>query len=188
MAMVAAGRGITDAVRAIASGAVRESGAELVDLEFRRESAGWVLRLYIEKPGGVGIADCQRVSEVVGTLLEVEDPIPHAYTLEVSSPGLTRPLLDLRDWERAVGRRVKVVTHQPVEGVQSMTGRLAGADPGGVRIVIEAGKESREVGIPFGLVARARMELDWPAPAGGGGGPRRSAGGPKRKKKHARRR
>ncbi len=160
--MDSAGRAVGESVRAIASGAVRAEGLELVDLEFRREPAGWVLRLFIDKRGGVGIDDCQRVSEVVGTLLEVEDPIPHAYTLEVSSPGLTRPLVRPGDWDRAVGGQVRIVTHQPVAGRQSLTGRLVASGPDSVKIEIEG----EEVEVAHSLIARARRELEWPRPQG----------------------
>ncbi len=175
--MDAAGRAVTDSVRAIASEALSAEGLELVDLEFRREPAGWVLRLFIEKSGGVGIQDCQRVSEVVGTLLEVEDPIPHAYTLEVSSPGLTRPLLSPEDWRRAVGGQVKVVTHEPLAGRQSMTGRLVRSGADSVWIDVEGA----EIEVPYSLIARARRELDWPRPRESG-----QRGGSRRKKNRAR--
>ena len=175
----AAVRGVTDAVRAIAADAVRAEGAEIVDVEYRREPAGWVLRIFIDKQGGVGLNDCQRVSEVVGTLLEVEDPIPHAYTLEVSSPGLTRPLHAPEDWLRAVGGPVKVVTREPVGGRQSMTGRLLRAGPEGICLDVEG----TEVEIGYGLIARARCELDWPARAAHDGGRE-----PRRRRKTARRR
>jgi ribosome maturation factor RimP len=160
--------GVTEMVRSVATGPVRAEGVELVDLEFRREPAGWVLRLFIDKTGGVGVEDCQRVSELVGTLLEVEDPIPHAYTLEVSSPGLTRPLRGPQDWAGVVGALVKVVTHEPVEQRQSFLGRVLAAAPDAVRLDVEGS----EIEVPHALIARARLEVDWPParPAGRRGG------------------
>jgi ribosome maturation factor RimP len=171
-------RGFNGAVRSIASEAIRAEGAELVDMEFRREPAGWVLRLFIDKEGGAGLDDCKKVSEAVGTLLEVEDPIPHAYTLEVSSPGLTRPLREVEDWERAVGSLVKVVTHQPVAGRQSMTGRLVAASPESVRVDVEG----EEIEFRHDLIARARREIEWPAADRRKRRPGRGSGGSPRKK------
>ena len=160
--MDAQARGVVERVQPLAEDAIRAEGAELVDLEFRREPAGWVLRLFIDREGGVTLADCQRVSEVVGTLLEIEDPIPHAYTLEVSSPGLTRPLTRAEDWRRAVGSLVKVVTREPIAGSQSLTGRLAAVGEASAILEIDGG----DVEIPLDMVARARRELEWPAGAG----------------------
>ena len=160
--MDAMSRGVIDVVRPLAAEAVRAEGAELVDMEYRREPAGWVLRLFVDKAGGVNLADCQRISEVVGTLLEVEDPIPYAYTLEVSSPGLTRPLRTEEEFRRCAGSLVKVVTRQPVAGSQSLTGRLLEAQEGILSLEIEG----RTVEISLDLVARARLELEWPAAAG----------------------
>ena len=138
-------------------------------MEFRREPVGWVLRLYVDKPGGVNLDDCRRISEVVGTLLEVEDPIPHAYTLEVSSPGLTRPLNVPAEWEKAVGSLVKLVTRQPLDGRQDFVGRLAQVGPETLRLDLEDG----EVVVPLALVARARREVDWPRGGGTGRGRQR---------------
>jgi ribosome maturation factor RimP len=151
-----------DVIRPLAADAARQEGAELVDLEFRREASGWVLRLFIDVEGGVSLDHCRRVSEVVGTLLEVEDPIPHAYTLEVSSPGLTRPLSGPEDWRRAVGDRVRIVTRRPVAGSQAIVGRLVRVEQGAV--VVDAG--GTEIAIPEDLVARARREVEWPPAAG----------------------
>lgn len=155
-------RSVEETVRSLAAGAVRGEGMDLVDLEFRREPAGWVLRLFVEKPEGVGLNDCQRISEVVGTLLEVEDPIPHPYTLEVSSPGLTRPLRRDEDWERALGKLVKVITRQAVAGRQDITGRLK--EVRAETLVLDVGGTATEV--PRELVARARMEIEWPRSGG----------------------
>lgn len=157
--MDATARRLEDVVRPLAADAVREQGAELVDIEFRREPGGWVLRLYIDKAGGVSLADCQRVSEVVGTLLEVEDPIPHAYTLEVSSPGLTRSLQSDEDWSRAVGTLVRIVTRRPIEGLQVLIGRLEAID--GQTLTVNVDGEGLRV--ERDLVARARLEVEWPS-------------------------
>ena len=170
--MDAMGRGLSEAVRPIAESAARDEGVELVDLEFRREPVGWVLRLFIDRTGGVSLEDCRRVSEVVGTLLEVEDPIHHPYTLEVSSPGLTRPLRTSEDWRRSVGTLVKIVTRRPVAGSQSLTGRLLEANEGALKLDVNG----THVEVDPGLVVRARREVEWSA-----GGGRRGRGSQRRK-------
>lgn len=159
-------------VRDLAAPALRDDGIELVGVEFRREPAGWVLRMYIDKPGGVGLDDCRRVSEVVGTMIEVEDAVPHAYTLEVSSPGLTRSLHSDSDFAGAVGKTVKVVTRRPVSGRQDIVGRLVDQRDGVLRIDVDGSvfEVSRD------LVARARLELDWP------GTQKKSGAGPSRRR------
>jgi ribosome maturation factor RimP len=169
--------GVEETARSLAADAARGEGVELIDLEFRREPVGWVLRLFIDKPGGVGLDDCRRVSEVVGTLLEVEDFIPHAYTLEVSSPGLTRPLTRDQDWDRALGRTIKVVTRQPIAGRQDMTGKLLEVQTS----VLILDLDGTSVEVPRNLVARARLEVDWPHAEGSGGENRRRERRPSKK-------
>jgi len=163
---------IEERVRALAAPALLDDGIELVGVEFHREPAGWVLRMFIDKPEGVGLDDCRRASEVVGTMIEVEDAVPHAYTLEVSSPGLTRSLQSDSDFARAIGRTVKVVTRRPVAGRQDIVGRLVELRNDVLKIDIDG--STLEVGRE--LVARARLELDWPGTdkkKTGAGGPRR---------------
>jgi len=161
-------RGVEETVRPLAADAARGEGVELVDLEYRREPVGWVLRLFIDKNGGVGLDDCRRVSEVVGTLLEVEDFIHQAYTLEVSSPGLTRPLNSEQDWNRAVGKMIRVVTKRAVAGRQDVAGRLVEIQTNALILEVSG----VVVEIPRDLVARGRMELEWPRGGESGKGSR----------------
>ena len=97
---------------------IEELGLELVDVQFRREQRGWVLRLIIDKQDGVNLDDCAVVSREISQLLDIEDFIDQAYNLEVSSPGLNRPLKTMADFERFAGRKAKVKTSEPVEGNQ----------------------------------------------------------------------
>jgi len=105
--------------------AVRE-GLELVHWEAVGPRNNFVLRIYIDKPGGVSHGDCQAVSNQVGTLLDVEDLIPNRYVLEVSSPGIERGLYKRADYERFSGSRVKVKTSQPIDGQRNFRGKLIG--------------------------------------------------------------
>jgi ribosome maturation factor RimP len=155
-------------LRAVVDPVLRGEGCELVDLEFRREGQGWVLRVLMDKPGGVGLADCKRVSEQVGDLLDVEDLIPHAYTLEVSSPGVERPLTRPEDFVRFAGLPVRVSTVAPVDGQRHFVGILRGCE--GEVVLLEL-PGPRLVRIPRGAIDRARLrfpgERSGPGLAGG---------------------
>lgn len=134
-------------------------GVELVDLEYRRERAGWVLRLYIDQEGGISLQDCQRVSEQVGDVLDVEDLIDHPYTLEVSSPGLDRPLVREGDFERFAGRAVKISTREPVGNRSNFRGQLMGVDNHQVKIKLEEGEVLQ---LPVESIAKARLLPEFP--------------------------
>jgi ribosome maturation factor RimP len=105
---------------------LEDIGFELVDLEYLMERGRWVLRLYIDREKGVTLDDCARVSREMGDVMDVHDLIPHRYVLEVSSPGLNRPLRKDRDFEGAVGKKIKVRTAVPVGGRRNFTGTLTG--------------------------------------------------------------
>jgi ribosome maturation factor RimP len=153
-------------IREIAERIAHSHGLELFDLQFRRESAGWVLRVVIvrvgasgpERTGGenVTVEDCATVSTDVSAVLDTEVTFEQRYTLEVSSPGLDRPLRGLGDFERFIGRRVKIVTDEPVDGQRFVSGRIAGVQDR--TIMITDGKTTRRV--PETAVARAQLEVE----------------------------
>ena len=107
---------------------VADLGYELVLLEFSPHKGAASLRLFIDAPGGVGLADCERVSREVAAKLDVEDPIPQSYQLEVSSPGLDRPLSRARDFARFTGSEVRLQLKEPVQGRRRFRGRLMGIE------------------------------------------------------------
>ena len=144
-------------MEAIALPVLAELGLELVDIQYRREQNGWVLRLVIDKPDGVGLADCEAVSREVSQLLDIEDIIGQAYNLEVSSPGLDRPLKSMADFIRFAGRKAKIKTSEPIGGEHVFIGRIIKAE--GDTIVLEVG--SREVTIAYSQVAKARLEVEF---------------------------
>ncbi len=109
--------------------AIAAMGYELADIDVHLGRRG-VLRLYIDRAGGVTVDDCQRVSEQVGALLDVEDPLPGSYTLEVSSPGFDRRLRTQAHFERFVGERVRIELRDAREGRRNFTGRLTGVESG----------------------------------------------------------
>ncbi len=111
-------------IREIAERVASSEGMELVDVEFRGHGPGAVLRIFLDKPGGVTVGDCQNVSQQVGAILDVEDLINRSYTLEVSSPGLDRKLVKASDYQRFAGRLVKLVLRGPRQGPRHFRGRL----------------------------------------------------------------
>lgn len=146
---------VVERVKSIALPLFTELGLELVDVEFRREASGWILRLYIDKPGGVTLGDCQRVSEELSDLLDVENLIDYPYTLEVSSPGLNRPLRLESDFLRFVGQRARVSTSQAIAGQRRFLGILRGYEEGQVSLEREDGTV---VPIPYALISKARLD------------------------------
>jgi ribosome maturation factor RimP len=133
--------------------AVEAVGYELVGVEYRRGRKRALLRIYIDKPDGITLDDCARVSHQVSGVLDVEDPIVEGYDLEVSSPGLDRPLFEPEHFERFAGHRVTVRMSPPVEGRRKFTGMLLGLEDGQVR-VDEDGIERR---VPLESVSAARL-------------------------------
>jgi ribosome maturation factor RimP len=129
-----------------------------LEVEYLREQAGWVLRLYIDKPGGsVGLDDCTQVSRAVDTVLDVEDLIPHEYHLEVSSPGLNRPLRKPEHFSRATGQRVKVKTFGPIGEPprKNFTGVLSQVEEQAIRVDVEGAGTFQ---IPFKDIAKANLD------------------------------
>ena len=116
---------VEDIVEELAKPIVDELSFELVDVEYLKEGANWYLRIYIDKPGGITIDDCQAVSEQMSSILDREDPIKQSYMLEVSSPG-ERPLKKDRDFERFRGEFVEVKLYQPLNGKKIYEGVLLG--------------------------------------------------------------
>jgi ribosome maturation factor RimP len=147
-----------DRTKALIQEIVAAEGLELVDVECKGGLNRRVLRIYIDKPAGITHADCQRVSEQVGTELDVEGLVPGAYTLEVSSPGLTRKLTVARDFEKSRGRLVKLQTKEPVDGLRSFRGILTEFDGQVLTVLQKNGKATR---IPLLVVSKANLDVDF---------------------------
>ncbi len=119
-------KNIQQTVTELVSPVVENLNYELVDVEYVKEGANWYLRIYIDKPGGISIDDCQAVSEQVSDLLDKNDPIDQSYYLEVSSPGLDRPLKTEKDFTKYKGELVEVKVFQPIDGKKIFEGELVG--------------------------------------------------------------
>ena len=153
-------------IRATAERVVGAHGLELVDVHLTRESVGWVVRVTIDRPGpaatpegSVGIEDCSLVSRELSTILDVEDPLDRAYTLEVTSPGLDRALRHEADYRRFAGRLAKLVLEQPVDGQTFFNGRIQGVEGG--EVVILVGKRERAHRIPIDGIKRANLDVEF---------------------------
>jgi len=101
-----------------------EMDVELVDIEYLSNHGRWIVRVYVDKEGGITVDDCAGVSREIDAIIEIKDIIPHAYVLEVSSPGLNRPLKKEKDFQRAVGKKIKAKTSVPLKGRRHFTGYL----------------------------------------------------------------
>lgn len=132
-----------------------DMGLELVDIEYRREGHGWVLRFFIDKEGGVTLDDCAAVSREIGAYLEVEDPIGHAYNLEVSSPGLERPLKKKQDFERFAGRKARIKLREPIGEQRVFIGIIEKVD--GESLLMQV--DEIEKSFPLDLISKARLSL-----------------------------
>jgi ribosome maturation factor RimP len=156
---------VVEQVRAVAARVAASHGLDLFDVQFRREASGMVLRVQIDRPGpaataedSVSVDDCAAVSRDLSAVLDVEDLVSTAYTLEVSSPGLDRPLRTADDYRRFAGRRAKLVMREAVDGQTFFKGRLCGVEEG--RVVIEAEDRCRHL-VPIGMITRANLEVEF---------------------------
>ena len=153
-------RGLKETLRDVAERVTSSRGFELVDIEVKRAPGGQLVRLFVDKPGGIGLDDLQSVSEEVSAILDVEDPIDSTYTLEVSSPGLDRPLRSEADYRRYQGRLARLSSYEPLDGRRHWTGRIVAVEGGFVSLSLEneGGAVTR---IPLDKVAHGRLEVEF---------------------------
>lgn len=149
-----------EVIRAVAERVAAGRGYELVDVEVARARGGHLVRLYVDKPGGIGLEELQAVSEEVSAILDAEDPIDSAYTLEVSSPGLDRPLKTEADYRRFLGRLAKLSSYEPVDGRRHWVGRLEQIEDGVVSLRLEREKGAL-ARIPYAKIAHGRLEVEF---------------------------
>jgi ribosome maturation factor RimP len=150
---------VTAKVQAIAERVGSSESIEIVDVQLLGGGGSRILRIFIDKPQGVTHADCEFISQQVGTILDVEDVVPGgSYTLEVSSPGLERKLSKPREFERFVGQKVKVVLRQPVENQRHWVGALKSFAEGIITLEPSPG---RSVQFPLDQVEKANLKFEW---------------------------
>jgi ribosome maturation factor RimP len=151
---------VAEIVRDVASRVTAARGFELVDVELKKQGRHYLVRLFVDKEGGIGLDHLQAVSEEVSAILDAEDPIESSYTLEVSSPGLDRPLKTLAEYGRFLGRLVKVSSYEPVEGRRHWTGRLVSVEGGILSVKLEREGDAF-ARIPFEKISHGRLEVEF---------------------------
>lgn len=164
---------IKDKIKGIAEPILRSLGLDLVGIEYSGSQKGGALRIFIDREPGVTLDDCEKVSRYIGHALDLEDPISHRYTLEVSSPGLDRPLKRREDFLRSIGKKVKLKTTLPIGNQKVFVGRLADFHPtdqgdqkkenqdGTPDVAVLLLEEGGELQIPFDQIAQARLEIEF---------------------------
>jgi len=146
-------KNIAELVASLAEPIVEDAGCELVDVEYVKEGPDWFLRVYIDKPGGVTLDDCENVSKLLDKVIDEKDPIPNAYYLEVSSPGLERKLKKPRDFEKAVGSLVEIRLYKAIDNRKRFEGELVSF--GGNLLVIRT-ENNEEYQLSLEQVAKAK--------------------------------
>ncbi len=149
---------VASKIEEIAQRVADSEGMELVEVEVKGGGGSRFVRISIDKPDGVTHADCELVSQQVGTILDVEDVVPGHYTLEVSSPGVERKLLKPTDYQRFQGKKIKVTLREPIEGRRNWDGTLAGFEDG--VIALDAG-QGKTVRFDLGQVQKANLKFEW---------------------------
>lgn len=147
---------VVQKITQIADPIILEEGLELVDIEYIKAGKSWILRVYIDKPDGVNLQDCQNLSRQLSDLIDVNEIIITPYTLEVSSPGLDRPLKNEEDFKRFAGKKARVQTFSPIEGQKKFAGVIESTTNNIVTLQTDSG--ARE--IPLEKISKARLEVE----------------------------
>jgi ribosome maturation factor RimP len=151
---------IVERVKELIAGYLEKNEVELVDMIYRREQGGMTLRLLVDTPEGITIAECEALNNYLSETLDKDNVIEEHYIVEVSSPGLDRPIVTDRDFARSVGKELDITTYEPIDMKRSHAGRLMGMDR--ENVVIESGGVSTV--IPRAKIARAKLKLEYPRP------------------------
>ena len=147
---------VTQSVIELIEPGLLAKGLELVDVEFKKEGKNWVLRVFIDKEGGVTLEDCQKISRLVGDLIEVEEVIEPAYTMEVSSPGLNRVLKKEKDFIKFSGKKICVQCHAPLNGRKKFTGILKDFKNQSIHLEVDGQLQT----ISINRVAKANLVIE----------------------------
>ena len=155
--------GLESQVHRIAESIAKALRLEIVEVECHGKGAKTIVRVIVEKEGGVGIQDCEQFHHSLGRALDATDPVPHAYRLEVSSPGLDRPLKQRKDYDQAVGRNIRVKVRDPIQGKGTFVGQLAEVDDRGITLEVPVRKSRthRRVALEWETIAQAKREIEW---------------------------
>ena len=149
---------ILEKIKELAAPLLSEAGVELVDLTYRGESGGMVLRFAVDKAGGITIGECGSLSRQIEAVIDGANAIEEPYMLEVQSPGLDRKLVKTSDFERTIGKDIYVITYGPVEDKREFTGRLKWVGEESIKIEFPSGDE---VTIPRNMIAKAKLHFEF---------------------------
>lgn len=152
------GQKIENYIFDLAQPIAEEHDLELVDTEYQKEGQDWIVRIFVDKPEGVTLDDCQEISQEVSARLDIESPIEKSYILEVSSPGLDRPLKEKGDFEKHIGHLIDVSTYAPVRGEKSFTGELLEISNNKIKLKLE---NDDVIKISRDKIAKANLALEF---------------------------
>ena len=152
-------RPVVDRISEVVTPILWALGLELIDVVCVGQGARSVVRVYIDKLGGVTVEDCGRAHLAIGPALDVADPFPHSYTLEVSSPGLDRAFKRIQDYRRAVGKQVSVKLRQPINGQWRVIGELTEVNEQGIIVAISDLRSEPKITLEFDSIAEARRAV-----------------------------
>jgi len=152
--------GLPEKVAAEIETIVTSEGMELVHIDYRRQGRSYLLRIDIDKDGGVALEDCALISHQVSAWLDVEDPVPGEYELQVSSPGLDRKFYKDSDYQKFLGRLVRVKTSKPIRGLHVIVGKLTAFDGGEIVVTDPKMKKDPDYAIPLADIKETRLEVE----------------------------
>jgi ribosome maturation factor RimP len=159
--LVKESRSVVDRISEAVSPILWTLGLELADVVCVGQGPRSVVRVFIDKPEGVTLDDCERAHKALGPALDVADPFPHAYTLEVSSPGLDRPFKRLQDYRRAIGKRVTLKLREPLAGQWRLVGTLTDVSDRAVTLEVSERPPSQIVSLEHSLITEAKRVVTW---------------------------
>jgi ribosome maturation factor RimP len=148
---------VAESIEELVTPIINENRLELVDVEYKKEGKNWFLRIFIDKEGGVTVDDCTQVSRQIEDLIEVEEVVPSSYVLEVSSPGLDRPLKKEKDFLRFQGKRAHVTTYTPIQQQKNFKGTIVDFQ----KDVLFLSIDGQPVEIPRNQIAKAKLEIEF---------------------------
>ncbi|MDX1410626.1 MAG: ribosome maturation factor RimP [Nitrospirales bacterium] len=148
-------------IEEVATPIAKALGVELVEVKGHGRGTATIVRVTIDKPGGVGIDDCEHLHQSLSRALDVVDPGPHAYRLEVSSPGLDRPLKNRQDFQRALGKLVRITLLKPIRGEWVVVGRLSAVQDEDIILAVRTRSGEHDLSLPWNNLAKSKLEVEF---------------------------
>ena len=152
---------VVQGIEGVATPIAKALGVDLVEVKCHGRGTGTIVRVTIDKQDGVGIDDCEKMHQSLSRALDVMDPMPHAYRLEVSSPGLDRPLKSRKDFQRAVGKLVRITLLKPMKGQWVVVGRVSAVQDEGLTLAIRTRSGEQDRSLPWDIVGKCKPEVEF---------------------------